>query len=29
MTEHTPDGTQVVARVHPDLAGELAPYALS
>lgn len=26
-TEHTPDGTRVVARVTPTLAGELAPYA--
>ena len=26
-TEHTGDGTLVVARVHPDLAGELAPFA--
>ena len=25
-TEHTADGTRVVARVHPDLAGELAPF---
>ncbi|SDB84295.1 GTP-binding protein HflX [Raineyella antarctica] len=24
--EHTPDGTRVVARVHPGLAGEFAPY---
>lgn len=26
-TEHTGEGTRVVARVHPDLAGELARYA--
>ncbi len=26
-SEHTGDGTRVVARVHPDLAGELADYA--
>ena len=26
-TEHTGEGTLVVARVHPDLAGELAPFA--
>ena len=26
-TEHTGDGTLVVARVHPDLAGDLAPFA--
>ena len=26
-SEHTDDGTLVVARVHPSLAGELAPYA--
>lgn len=25
-SEHTPDGTVVVARVHPDLAAELEPY---
>jgi GTPase len=28
-TEHTADGTLVVARVHPELAGELAPFELS
>jgi GTPase len=28
-SEHTEDGTVVVARVHPDLAGELAPYELA
>jgi GTP-binding protein HflX len=27
--EHTEDGTLVLARVHPDLAGELAAYELS
>lgn len=26
--EHTPEGTEIVARVHPDLAGELEPYQL-
>lgn len=26
-TEHTNDGTRVIARVHPELAGELAPFA--
>ena len=25
--EHTADGTMVVARVHPDLAGELQVFA--
>lgn len=25
--EHTENGSDIVARVHPDLAGELAPYA--
>jgi GTPase len=28
-TEHTEDGTLVVARVHPDLAGELSPFELA
>ena len=28
-TEHTETGTLVLARVHPDLAGELSPYALA
>ena len=28
-SEHTEHGTLVVARVHPDLAGELAPYELA
>ena len=28
-TEHTPDGTLVVARVHPDLANELSPFGLA
>jgi GTPase len=28
-TEHTEDGTLVVARVHPDLAGELLPFELA
>ncbi len=28
-SEHTDDGTLVVARVHPDLAGELSPYLLA
>ncbi len=28
-SEHTEDGTRVVARVHPELAGELSPYALA
>ena len=27
-SEHTEKGTMVVARVHPDLAGELSPYEL-
>ena len=27
-TEHTDAGTRLIARVNPDLAGELAPYAL-
>jgi GTP-binding protein HflX len=27
--EHTGEGTAVKARVHPDLAGELAPYAVT
>ncbi len=27
-SEHTGDGTRVVARVHPDLAGELAQFSL-
>ena len=27
-SEHTENGTVVVARVHPDLAGELSPYEL-
>ena len=28
-SEHTEDGTLVVARVHPELAGELSPYELA
>ena len=28
-SEHTEEGTRVVARVHPELAGELSPYALA
>ncbi len=28
-TEHTAEGTVVLARVHPELAGELAPYELT
>ena len=28
-TEHTAQGTLVVARAHPDLAGELAPYEVA
>lgn len=27
-TEHTPEGTLVTVRVHPDLAGELTPFAV-
>ena len=27
-SEHTDTGTRLTARVNPDLAGELAPYAL-
>jgi hypothetical protein len=27
-SEHVAEGTRVTARVKPDLAGELAPYAV-
>ena len=28
-SEHTDAGTRLTARVNPDLAGELAPYAVA